>query len=51
MDLIMLTFYNSREREESEWISLIKQVDGRFDVKIWPPQADMMAIIEATWRG
>ncbi|KAJ5092932.1 hypothetical protein N7456_008793 [Penicillium angulare] len=52
MDLIMLTLFNAREREEAEWIDLFKKADPRFsNVKIWMPEGAAMAIIEIVWEG
>lgn len=52
MDLIMLTLFNAREREEAEWIELFKKADPRFsNVKIWIPEGAAMAIIEIVWEG
>lgn len=52
MDLIMLTLFNAREREEADWIELFRQADPRFaDVRIWTPDGAAMAIIEAVWKA
>ena len=50
MDLVMLSLFNAREREEAEWRVLFKEADERFtDIKIWVPNGATMAIIEARW--
>lgn len=50
MDMIMLTLFNSRDRERHEWVRLFGQTDARFrDVKAWVPDGSSLAIIEATW--
>lgn len=50
MDMIMLTLFNAREREEADWIELFRQADPRFSVvRIWTPQGATMAIIEISW--
>ncbi len=50
MDMIMLTLFNSRDREEKEWVMLFSQADTRFrDVKTWVPNGASLAIIEAVW--
>ncbi len=50
MDMIMLTLFNSRDRERHEWVRLFGQTDPRFrDVKAWVPDGSSLAIIEATW--
>lgn len=50
MDMVMLSLFNAREREEAEWRSLFKQADKRFtDLQIWAPSGASMAIIEARW--
>lgn len=52
MDMIMLTLFNARERERSDWESLFKEADYRFqDVRIWVPEGATLAIIEAVWAG
>ncbi|QKX63471.1 uncharacterized protein TRUGW13939_10641 [Talaromyces rugulosus] len=50
MDLIMLTLFNAREREEADWIELFRKADPRFSVvRIWTPEGATMAIIEVLW--
>ena len=49
MDMIMLSLFNSREREEEDWRSIFQQADTRFtDIKVWVPEGATLAIIEAT---
>ncbi|CAF9926558.1 MAG: hypothetical protein ALECFALPRED_003473 [Alectoria fallacina] len=52
MDMIMLSLFNSRDREEKEWVTLFGQADARYtNVKAWVPVGSSLAIIEATWSG
>ena len=52
MDMIMLSLFNSRDREEKEWMVLFGQADARYtNVKTWVPRDSSLAIIEATWSG
>ena len=49
-DLVMLSFFNSREREKADWESLFRDADERFqEIKIWVPEGSSFDIIEATW--
>lgn len=49
MDMIMLSLFNSREREKEDWQDLFQQADTRFtNVKVWIPEGATLAIIEAT---
>lgn len=50
--MVMLSLFNSREREEKEWVILFSQADARYtNVKTWVPDGSDLAIIEATWSG
>ena len=50
--MIMLSLFNSRERDEADWRMLFHQADERFkDIKLWVPEGATMAIIEAIWGG
>lgn len=52
MDMIMLSLFNARERERSDWEQIFKEADCRFaDVTIWVPEGATLAIIEAIWHG
>ena len=52
MDMIMLSLFNARERERSDWEQLFKEADYRFgDVRIWVPEGSALAVIEAVWAG
>jgi hypothetical protein len=52
MDVIMLSLFNSKERDEDDWIGLFKKADLRFsNVKIWRPEGDTMSLIEILWTG
>lgn len=51
-DMVMLSFFNAREREKADWEDLFREADERFrDVRIWTPEGSSFAIIEATWRS
>ena len=51
LDLVMLSFFNSREREKADWEGLFREADERFkEVRVWTPEGSSFAIIEATWR-
>lgn len=50
--MIMLSLYNSREREKEVWERLFREADTRFrEIKIWVPDGATLAIIEAVWQG
>ncbi|KAL1874202.1 hypothetical protein Plec18167_006139 [Paecilomyces lecythidis] len=50
MDMIMLSLYNSREREKDDWDMLFREADPRFrNVKTWVPEGAMLGVVEATW--
>ena len=52
MDMIMLSLFNSRDREEKEWKMLFSEADARYiNVQTWLPPGSSLAIIEATWSG
>lgn len=52
MDMIMLSLFNSRERERADWISLFNRADSRFsNIKIWKPDNSPLGLIESTWSG
>ncbi|MCJ1369595.1 hypothetical protein MMC20_000807 [Loxospora ochrophaea] len=52
MDMLMLSLFNSREREESDWRALFQSADPRFqDVTIHVPDGATLAIIESIWSG
>lgn len=52
MDMIMLSLFNAREREYSDWEQIFKEADPRFkDVRIWVPEGATLSIIEGTWTG
>lgn len=51
-DLTMLQLYNSREREQAEWVRLFEQADSRFRfVGMRQPAGSAMAVLEAVWEG
>ncbi|PYH84529.1 O-methyltransferas-like protein [Aspergillus uvarum CBS 121591] len=50
-DMIMFRLFNSKEREEADWIELFRKADSRFaKLRIWTPEEAWMAIIEAVWE-
>ena len=50
--MIMLSLFNARERERSDWEQLFMEADCRFkDVRVWVPEGATLAIIEAVWSG
>lgn len=52
MDMIVLSLFNSREREMEDWVMLFRQADERYiDVKAWVPEGSSLAIVEALWSG
>lgn len=52
MDMIMLSLFNSREREKSDWEKLFAEADPRFgNVKVWTPAGSQLGLVEATWSG
>lgn len=52
MDMIMLSLFNARERERSDWEQIFTEADYRFtDVRVWVPEGATLAIIEAVWAG
>ncbi|KAL9053000.1 MAG: hypothetical protein Q9162_005056 [Coniocarpon cinnabarinum] len=52
IDMIMMSLFNSREREKADWETLFKEADERFrDVKCWKPEGSQLGLIEATWSG
>ena len=50
--MVMLTLFNSREREQEGWRHLLEEADPRFtDIQIWVPEGSILALIEAVWSG
>ena len=50
--MIMFTLFNSRGREEADWVELFRKADSRFaNLRIWTPEGALMAIIEAVWEA
>lgn len=48
----MLSLFNSRERDETDWRILFQKADPRFKVlKSWVPQGATLAIIDVIWEG
>ena len=52
IDMIMLTVFNSYEREEDDWKRLFREADARFgEVKITNLPGALIAVIEVVWNG
>lgn len=52
IDMIMLSLFNSRDREEKDWAMLFERASERYrEVKSWVPDGASLAIIEAVWSG
>lgn len=50
LDMVMLSFFNSRERERDDWERVCGEVDPRFRfVDAWTPEGAALGIIEAVW--
>ena len=49
--MVMLSFFNSRERERDDWERVCQEVDPRFIfVDAWVPEGAALGIIEAVWQ-
>ena len=49
--MVMLSFFNSRERERDDWERICQEVDPRFKfVNAWVPEGSALGIIEAVWQ-
>lgn len=52
MDVVVMSLFNSQERETGDWEALFKAADPRFgNVKLWKPDGAYLGLIEATWNG
>ena len=52
MDVVVMSLFNSKERERADWEALFKDADPRFgNVKLWKPDGAYLGLIEATWSG
>ena len=50
--MVMLSFFNSRERERDDWERIFQEVDKRFRfVDAWVPEGAALGIIEAVWEA
>jgi hypothetical protein len=48
----MMTLFNAREREEEDWIRLLKDADERFKfVQAKKPNVGTMGVVIAIWKG
>lgn len=51
-DLVMLTFFGSRERTLKEWKDMIRQADERFEVNYTSPASGPPSdVLDLVWRG
>ena len=49
--MVMLSFFNSRERERDDWERVCQEVDPRFKfVNAWVPEGSALGMIEAVWQ-
>ncbi len=49
--MVMLSFFNSRERERDDWKRVCQEVDPRFKfVNAWVPEGSALGMIEAVWQ-
>ena len=52
MDMLMLTLFNAREREEDDWRALFEQADPRFKVvRVSSAPGGGSGVIEAVWNA
>lgn len=52
MDISMLTYFGSRERNEADWRAILNEADPRFHLRsICPPNANSNQLIVIEWRG
>ena len=52
IDNIVMSLFNGKEREMSDWERLFKEADSRYtNIKAWQPENSAMAIVEVTWSG
>ena len=52
MDMLMLTLFNSREREKDDWLKLFEKADKRFVFsQAGTPKGSALGIIEVQWQG
>ncbi len=50
--MVMLSFFNSHERERDEWERICQEVDPRFKfINAWVPEGSAPGIIEAVWQA
>ena len=51
-DLGMLVLANSKERDQNDWIELLKEADAGFVFKsVKTPPKSELAVVEAVWEG
>lgn len=49
-DMLMMTLFNAREREEADWIQLLRDADPRFKfVEARKPEVGTMGVVLAVW--
>ena len=52
LDMVMLSYFHSRERERDDWVKIWQTVDKRFRfVDAWTPKGSALGMIEAVWEG
>ena len=52
MDLGLLGLYNAKERDASDWASLLQDADPRFKLlAIKQPSGSRLAIIDVIWKS
>ena len=50
-DMLMLSLFNSRERDGDDWAQLFREADRRFSIsRAYVPQGSVMGIIEVVWQ-
>ena len=48
----MLELFNSKERDEDNWITLLQEADSRFRlIGIKQPPSSNLSFIEVVWKG
>lgn len=52
MDLTMMEIGNAKERDLTEWQTLLEQADPRLKFReLYQPAGSRLAIVEAVWEG
>ena len=50
MDLVMLTFFGSRERTLREWKAIVERVDEQLVVRCESPTGSSSDILDIVWK-